>query len=110
MKNQSEDQLFKNEDEMYQTDHRILQLENMIAKLTKELENAKEWKDKEGATFVPNSGMAGYKPRYLRDSNYSFIIRWYQDNISKALAGKIKVIVQQKPVELIENINERFTK
>ena len=28
---------------MYQTDHKILQLENMITKLTKELDEAKEW-------------------------------------------------------------------
>ena len=68
-KNQHEDSLFKNEDEMYQTDHRILQLDNIITKLAKELENARVWKEEAKGGF--------YKPIHLKEANYSFIIRWY---------------------------------
>ena len=102
-KNQNEECLFKNEDEMYQTDHKILQLENIIAKLETELENAKRWKE-EGKT-------GPYTSVILKEQNFSFITRWYQmaQPTIPITIVKIKFLVTTKPVDFIENIIKRFS-
>lgn len=80
----------------------------MISKLTKELDSARAWTEKKASQEATEF----YKPINLRDQHYSFIIKWYGDNINAhdhSWGSKIRDILAGRPVKLIEIILKRFT-
>jgi len=105
IKNVHEDNLFKNEDEIYQMDYKILKFDNLINKLSLELDHATEWTEN-------SYNLGEYVPKYLKECHFDFILKWYSENIvlnPQQLKRKaIMNSVTKMPVKVIQNWQVRF--